>query len=341
MPSLRALATTFAVIALASCNSADTLDSSGDESDFETVFLPVGQVRVRYLRVPSGYTITDINDDGDMLLGDAWLPSGRWKPRPLPFAGRSINNLRQILGPGASYFVNGHVVTPPSPCTPIVNGIYVWDCSGPVDGIALADNGDLLATYRQDAPGTVFSPYRYLTVWRARTGKWEEFLSIFGDDTGITGTISDHGAIVGRVDNFPAPVQVLVQPRDGPQYSPSLAGACPAGSADAYEVGPGALNDAGELVGYAICQVGGVYDSYGARWSRTGAATPVDGIAFIIDDAGNIAGTRSDGLAVVWLANGNVVELSPDPTAAVRKFVGRGRIFGFIGPQPVIWRFGY
>jgi hypothetical protein len=210
-----------------------------------------------------------------------------------------------------------------------------------VDGIELADNGDLLATYRQDAPGTLFSPYRYLTVWRSRTGTWQEILSVFGEDTQFSGAISDHGAVVGRLDNFPAPVIVLVEPRNGAQYNPSLSGACPAASPDAYEVVPLALNDAGELIGHAVCQVGGVYDAYGARWSRTGVATPVDGFPSIIDNVGNIAGTRSDGIAVVWLTNGTVVELSSDPAASVRKFVGRGRIFGFIGPLPVIWRFGY
>ena len=62
-----------------------------------------------------------------------------------------------------------------------------------------------------------------------------------------------------------------------------------------------------------------------------------------IDNFGDIAGTRTDGRAVIWLAGGRVIDLSRDvgQPVSVRKFIRPGSLFAYFGTQPAVWRFGY
>ena len=348
MRTLNVLSLISAAAVLASCSSPDAVTPESDvadaaeDTDFDIAELRAGAVRVRNVRVPAGYTLVDMNDRGDLLLGNAWLPKGRKRPQPLPFIGRSISNRQQILGPDLSYFVRGRVVTLPSPCTPFGTPPFVWDCSNPAFAIAQAENGDILATYRQDAPGTVASPFRYLTVWREREQKWEELVSIFGEGTAVDGVISDHGTVAGKVDHSPSPSETFVQ-APGNHFVIALDGACAAPFPNAFELNPRAVNDDGEGVGIAVCDTPGGIAGVGTRWSSTGVTSPMEGFPQIIDNFGNVAGMSADGRAVVQLADGTVIDLSAtgNQPATVRKFLRRGQVFGFIGTQPVVWRFGF
>ena len=123
MRGMRIVAAIFASALLASCSEPVAYppghcETPGD-GDFETAELRAGHVRTRDVWVPRGYTLVDMNDRGDLLLGAAWLPKGRVRPLAMPFPGRSINNNRQILGPGRRIFTNGRVTELPDPCIPI------------------------------------------------------------------------------------------------------------------------------------------------------------------------------------------------------------------------------
>lgn len=313
-----------------------------EETEFNQAPLRFGQVRVRHIRVPDGYTLVDLNDRGDLLLGNAWLPKGRRRPIALPFVGRDISNNDQILGDGLTIYTRGRLRTLPTPCEPIVGSGFTWECTGAITPLAQADNGDILVTYRQDAPGTAFSPWRFLQVWRRDRQQWQEVISIFGDGTSLTGTLSDNGGVAGERENAPSPPLAFVMPRNGTGFTLSLEGACPAPSPMAYDINVRAVNDAGEVVGTAVCLVGSEVRALGARWSATGTPSPVDGFPAAIDNYGNVAGTRPDGQAVIWLRDGTEIALSEaGAPASVRKFLRRGQLFGFLGSTPVIWRFGF
>jgi len=350
MRTLHVLSIICAAAVVASCSSPEAVTpepeapdvaDAADDADFDIAELRAGEVRVRNVSVPAGYTLVDMNDRGDLLLGNTWLPKGKKSPQPLPFIGRSISNRQHILGPDLSYFDRGRVVTLPSPCTSFGTPPFVFDCSNPAFAIAQAENGDILATYRQDAPGTQASPYRYLTVWREQSQTWEELVSTFGDGTSVDGIISDNGTVAGRVDNYPSPVVTFVQTLDN-RFSIAPEGACPAPFPDAFELVLRAVNDEGEGVGTAVCDTPGGINGVGMRWSSSGVASPMDGFPQIIDNFGNAAGTLADGRVVVQLTDGTVIELAAAGSqAGVRKFLRRGQILGFIGTQPVVWRFGF
>ena len=350
MRGMRIVAAIYASALLASCSEPVAVPSGSDaqapvDSDFETAELRVGHVRMREVWVPSGYSLVDMNDRGDLLLGAAWLPKGRVRPLAMPFTGRSINNHRQILGPGRKIFTDGRVTELPDPCIPI-KGIltnndmteqeFEWNCVyRPVQVAALAENGDAIAGYQQDAPGTMFSPNHFLKVWRAEAREWQTVVELLVtefaqfdvaiSDTGAYAVrhIQDYGASVSWTSND----QALVGD-----------GVCDGGPAV-----PLAVNDAGEAVGMLYCN--GERDAaVGVRWSHEGVPTRLGGSPSAIDNFGNAAGSRdSDGHAVVWLADGSTIDLSAavgNQPATVRKFLKRGQVFGFVGTQPVVWRFG-
>ena len=123
MHRLRFVVVVCAGILLVSCGEPALTPPAPDEeapadSDFETAEIRVGQVRTRIVPVPAGYSLVDMNNRGDLLLGAAWLPVGRRRPLAIPFTGRSINNHRQVLGPGRAIFSAGRVTELPDPCIP-------------------------------------------------------------------------------------------------------------------------------------------------------------------------------------------------------------------------------
>lgn len=360
MLRVRIVTTIFASALLASCSepvaipSADTAEVPGD-SDFETAELRAGHVRTRQVWVPSGYSLVDMNDRGDLLLGAAWLPKGRARPLAMPFTGRSINNHRQILGPGRKIFTNGRATELPDPCIPI-KGILTttdnnnettsqeieWNCLyHPVEVAALAENGDAITSYRQDAPLTTLSPHRYVKVWRARTQEWQTVLDLeFTEYAGFIVAISDTGMFAVRFEPSPSYSRSFVS--DG--HSLLADAICDGPSFAEFPAEPRAVNDAGEVAGILYCGAFGFF-GVGVRWSSAGVPARLSGIPSAIDNYGNVAGIRdSDGHAVLWLVDGSVIDLSAaagGQPASVRKFLKRGQVFGFVGTQPVIWRFGF
>ena len=215
---------------------------------------------------------------------------------------------------------------------------FEWNCVyRPVQVAALAENGDAIASFRQDAPGTLFSPNHYLKVWRAGAHEWQTVVELLVteyaqfdvaiSDTGAYAVrhIQDNGGSVSWTSNG---------------HALESEGVCPSYGWPAV---PLAVNDAAEAVGLLYC---GESDAgVGVRWSPTGIPTRLGGTPSIIDNFGNAAGIRDgDGHAVVWLADGSVIDLSAavgSQPASVRKFLKRGQVFGFVGTQPVIWRFGF
>ena len=55
---------------------------------------------MRWIDVPEGYKLVDVNDCGDLLLGSAEAAEGQEEAARAPFTGRSIDNQGQILGTG-------------------------------------------------------------------------------------------------------------------------------------------------------------------------------------------------------------------------------------------------
>ncbi len=357
MRRMQIVAAIYASALLASCSEPATVPAGPDvdapvDSDFETAELQVGSVRMREVWVPRGYSLVDMNNRGDLLLGSAWLPKGRVQPLAMPFAGRSINNHRQVLGPGRMIFTAGRVSELPDPCIPFsitlttttsegtTSEDFEFNCSQlPVEVNALADNGDALAAYREDAPGTALSPYRYFKVWRASQGEWQTVFEAGLTEVGrVEGVISDNGVFAWNLDwsyrTYTSTGQWLsgqgICPVAGPVFDPPTI--------------PRGVNDAAEVVGLIYCQGFGV-DGVGVRWSSTGVPTRLGGTPSAIDSYGNAAGVRdSDGHAVVWLTDGSMIDLSSGAgtqPASVRKFLKRGQIFGFVGTKPVVWRFGF
>lgn len=354
MRGMRIVAAIYASALLASCNepvaipSADTAEVPGD-SDFETAELRIGHVRTRQVWVPSGYSLVDMNNRGDLLLGAAWLPKGRVRPLAMPFVGRSINNHRQILGPGRKIFTNGRVDELPDPCIPFIALLteddgttreIAFDCSlVRVYSDALAENGDAITYYWHLGVASAMSPYQYFKVWRAAEREWKTVREFELDEhILIHPVISDAGIFAHTMDNSGIARSFV---SDGGAYL-SGAEACP-GSLDA-NTRVLAINDAGESVGLVYCPDGGP-GGVGVRWSREGIPTRLGGSPSVIDNYGNAAGIRdSDGHAVLWLVDGLIIDLSAaagNQPVNVRKFLKRGQIWGFVGTKPVIWRFGF
>jgi hypothetical protein len=83
-----------------------------------------------------------------------------------------------------------------------------------------------------------------------------------------------------------------------------------------------------------------------AQWSSAGTPVPLGDFATLFDEFGNKVGTRlSDGHIIIWLAGGKSIDLTAagggQPVTARKFLKKRGELFGFVGTQPVIWRFGF
>jgi len=88
------------------------------------------------------------------------------------------------------------------------------------------------------------------------------------------------------------------------------------------------------------------YNGVSAQWSSNGTPVPLGDFATLFDAFGNRVGTRlSDGHTVIWLVGGTTIDLTAaagsQPVTARKFLKKRGEIFGFVGTQPVIWRFGF
>ncbi len=345
---------------LLSCSASDNVSSTSipeipADDAFEIEALRAGMVRVRSIDVPAGYTLVDVNDRGDLLLGSAWLPRGKRKPLALPFTGRSINNRGQILGPGLSIYEAGRVTNLPDPCIPFTNQMgtvvdevttlqdVTWDCRGqPVQLGALAQNGDGFVSFRQDgylAGGghSGLSSYGIFAVWRAGTASWQVIFRDWCDGISYEAAISDGGLIA-------------LSEGGATCFSPRTVGfddsdACPASEFALVRLHPRAVNDSGDVVGSGICYLTetGLLE-VGAKWPGGRSAVSLNGLPSLIDNIGNAAGIRtSDSHAIIWLKNGTEVDLSAavgNQPASVKKFLKPGQVFGFVGVQPVIWQFG-
>ncbi len=353
MRRLRIVTAIFASALLASCSEPSAAPEGPDavvpaDGDFETAELRMGQVRTRPVWVPRGYTLVDMNNRGDLLLGAAWLPKGRVRPLAIPFVGRSINNHRQILGPGRKIFNNGRVNELPDPCIPFTALLteddgttrqIAFDCSQVlVHSDALAENGDAIIYYWHFGVASELSPYQYFKVWRAAEREWKTIREFELDEhILIHPVISDAGVLAHTMNN-----SGISQSLVSDSVYLSGAEACPGFPGANTRVL--AVNDAGESVGLVYCPDAG-NAGVGVRWSREGIPTRLGGSPSVIDNYGNAAGIRdSDGHTVLWLMDGLVIDLSAAAgvqPASVRKFLKRGQIYGFVGTEPVVWRFGF
>ena len=357
--SLRVVSVLSACTILTYCGSPESLapgpgQNNSADGDVEPGALKAGQLQTRNVDVPSGYTLADMNGSGDLLLGNAWLPKkGPNRPIALPFTGTYINDQQQIFGTELSYYQNGQVVPFGDPCVPITaqdntGQAIVWDCSAPVGTLAQAQNGDAVVTYRQDATGTIYSPWHSLKVWRASTGQWQELSSIFSEDVSYSAVISNGGWVAGTLaDAFSSFPRAFVFPPAAAGFDLSLTGACASPYPDGFEAHPTSVNDIGEVLGQVVCQLSPTdYNGVSAQWSSNGTPVPLGDFATLFDAFGNRVGTRlSDGHTVIWLVGGTTIDLTAaagsQPVTARKFLKKRGEIFGFVGTQPVIWRFGF
>lgn len=326
-------------------------------------------VAVRAVWTPPGYWVTDMNASGDLLLSTVAQPGeSRWllpavnqvarngrsgpslygRKAYLPFPGQALNAQQQVLGPSQQIYRRGTVTALPDPCAPELSGGLTLDCYiRPIPSVGLADNGDVLVTFRKDYVGTNYSPWQYLLVWRAAEGQWVKLQEIFGEGNRYIPVISPGGTVASRlVQGSPPfnPVTFWVA-ANGALGGYDLWTACPAEFPNLDGVTPTSVNDAGEMVGTATCyDAVGTVKSVPARWPPGGAAIVLPGPGKLIDAEGNVVGTRpSDEHVVVWMKDGSVKDLSavimgPDPVT-VKKILPGHQVFGVMRWQGLVWRY--